>query len=117
MQYTLYEQIRWWLPIISAFGLIIKAYTSGKKNLSEFASRLLDNHLHGIETATTSTEVETKKTNALLTGQTGKLDMIQATLSEQHEKQLHVWHGVVKTLAILEDRTKASRTPRKKRNA
>jgi hypothetical protein len=117
MSYTLMEQIRWWLPIVSAFGLVIKAYTSTKKNVTEFAEKLLNNHLSGIETATTSTEVETKKTNALLTGQSGKLDMVQATLSEQHDKQLQVWDGVVKTLAIIEDRTRAVRTPRKKRNA
>jgi hypothetical protein len=111
MSYTLMEQIRWWLPIISAFGLIIKAYTSTKKNVAEFVERLLSNHLAHIETATVSNAEEAKQTNVLLKDHSGKLEMVQATLSDNHAKQLRVWSGVVKTLALIEDRT---RTPKRK---
>ncbi len=117
MQYTLMEQIRWWLPIASAFGLIIKAYTSTKKNVSEFVERLLSNHLAHIETATVSNAEEAKQTNVLLKDHSGKLEMVQDTLSAQHDKQLQVWDGVVKTLAIIEDRTRTARKalPKRKR--
>jgi hypothetical protein len=115
MQYTLYEQVRYWLPMISAFGLVIGAWRTGKKNLSEFCDTLLTNHLSHIQTATQSTEVETKKTNGLLSGQSGKLDMVQGTLNRHYEQQLQVWDGVVKTLAILEDRTRARKTTPKRK--
>jgi hypothetical protein len=113
--YTFYEQLRWWLPIISAFGLVIKAYTSTKKGVTEFAERLLDNHLAGIEAATTSTEVLTKKTNELLAGQSGKIDMVQSTLHDQQAKNLQVWAGILESLTILKERTPARRTCMAKR--
>ncbi len=117
MSYTIYEQVRYWLPLVSAFGLIIKAYTSGKKNVAEFCDRLLSNHLTHIEQATASTEIETKKTNELLTGQTGKLDMIQNTLVDHQGKNLQVWQGVTEALIVLKERTRVSRkgTPKRKR--
>ena len=114
--YTPYEILKWWLPIISAFGLVIKAYTSIKKALTEFTERLLNNHLSGIESATQSTEVETKKTNALLVGQTGKIEMVQNTLADHQEKNLIVWQGVLESLTILKERSRAhkSATPKRK---
>ena len=112
MQYTIMEQIRWWLPIVSAFGLVIKAYTTSKKSLATFCDTLLTNHLTHIETATTSTEVETKKTNVLLADNTGKLVMVQNTLADHQEKNLIVWQGVLDSLSILKERTRAcTRTP------
>jgi hypothetical protein len=117
MQYTLYEQLRWWLPIISAFGLVIKAYTSTKKSVTEFAERLLNNHLSGIETATISTEKETKVTNSLLRDNTGKLDMLQATVTDHHEKNLQVWTAVTENLTVLRERTRACSPSRSKRSA
>ena len=112
------EQIRWWLPLVSGFALVIKAYTSTKKSVTEFAERLLNNHLSGIETATQSTEVETKKTNAILQAQTGKIDMVQNTLADHQEKNLMVWQGVLESLTILKERTRIPRktTPKRKRN-
>ena len=118
MSYTIIEQIRWWLPIISAFGLVIKAYTSGKKNVSEFCDRLLSNHLTHIEAATVSNAEEAKQTNVLLKDHSGKLDMVQNTLSVQHDKQLQVWAGVTEALIVLKERTRSPRkstTPKRKR--
>ncbi len=63
----LYSEIKFWLPLLTGFGMVVKAYLSGKKGVSEWASSLLDNHLHSIETATKSTEFETRRTNTLLT--------------------------------------------------
>jgi hypothetical protein len=117
MTYTFAEQIRYWLPMVSAFLLIVKAYTSGKKNVSEWASRLLDNHLVHIEQATTNTEVETRKTNELIAGQSGKIDMVQATLADQQTKNLEVWQGVLTQLAVIKERMRACgpKTPSRKR--
>ena len=85
---SLYGEIKFWLPMVTAFGIIVKAYLNGKKGVSEWASSLLDNHLHSIETATKSTESETRRTNTLLTeaatremATAGKVDMVQGTLN------------------------------------
>jgi hypothetical protein len=112
--YTAYEMIKWWLPIISFGGIVVKAYLTAKKNISEYAEKLLNNHLAGIETATKSTEVETKTTNKLLTDVYGQNTMVMNTMNQHQEKQMLVWDGVVKTLTILEDRTRVSRRARKK---
>jgi len=110
---TAYSEIKFWLPLITIITVFYKAKTA----VSGWADTLLNNHLSGIEKATVSTVTETKETNVLLRDHSGKLDMVQSTLTEQHMKQLQVWDGVVKTLAILEDRTKSSRraTPKRKR--
>ena len=114
--YTPYEVIKWWLPIVSAFGLVIKAYTSTKAGITEFAEGLLNNHLSGIEKATQSTEVETKKTNELLRDHAGKLDMVQATLNEQHGQNLIAYQGLLEGLTILKERTRACNKVSKSRS-
>jgi hypothetical protein len=99
--------------MITAFGLVIKAYLNGKKGVSEWASSLLDNHLHGIEVNTKSTEAETKRTNTLLSeaatreiATAGKVEMVQGTLNTHHERQLEVWKDVTENLAVLKERTR-----------
>ena len=113
MTYTPYEILKWWLPIISAFGIVIKAYTSAKKNVTDFADRLLSNHLAHIEDATVSTEKETKITNTLLKENTDKLDMVQGTLADHHDKNLQVWESVTTNLAILKERTRVCSSSRR----
>jgi hypothetical protein len=112
--YTAYEMIKWWLPILSFGGIIVKAYLTAKKNISDYADRLLSNHLVHIEEATKSTEVETKTTNKLLTDVYGQNMMVLNTINQHQEKQMLVWDGVVKTLAILEDRGSRRARVRKK---
>jgi len=120
MTYSITDQIRWWLPIVSAFLLTIKAYTTGKKNVASFCDKLLSNHLAHIQDATASTVIETKETNKLLATHSAKMNMVQATLEDHQKKNLIVWQGVIESLTILKERTRNPRkvtTPRKaKRN-
>jgi hypothetical protein len=109
----LYSELKWWLPMLTGFGMVIKAYLNGKRGVSEWASSLLDNHLHSIETATKSTESETRRTNTLLTeaatremATAGKVDMVQGTLNTHHERQLEVWKEVAQALTVLKERTR-----------
>lgn len=112
---VLYTEAKFWLPLLSIFGLVIKAYVNGKKSVSEWADSLLNNHLHGIENNTKSTESETKETNKLLRDYAGKLDTVQGTLHAHHERQLQVWHGVTEALVVLKERTRAcNKTPKKR---
>lgn len=93
--HPVYEFIRFWLPLVTAAGLVIKAYFTIKKSVSVAAHSLLSNHMTHIQEAAIETVKETKRTNELLEAHT--------------EKEMQVWHGVVTTLSVLEDRT---RTPR-----
>ena len=121
----LYSELKWWLPMLTGFGMVIKAYLNGKRVVSEWASSLLDNHLHSIETATKSTESETRRTNTLLTeaatremATAGKVDMVQGTLNTHHERQLEVWKEVAQALTVLKERTRVcspSRRAKRKR--
>jgi hypothetical protein len=117
MTYTWAEQIRYWLPLVSAFLLIVKAYSTGKKNIATFCDRLLDNHLSHIEAATTATVTETQRSNVLLEGHAEKLEMVQNTLVDHQTKNLQVWQGVLESLTILKERTRNPRkvtTPKRK---
>lgn len=110
---TAYSEIKFWLPLITIITVFYKAKTA----VSGWANTLLNNHLHGIEQATASTVTETKQTNILLKDQSGKLEMVQNTLSAQHDKQLQVWAGVTEALIVLKERTRSPRksTPKRKR--
>lgn len=120
---SFYAGLKFWLPLASAFALIIKAYGTAKKNVSEWADKLLNNHLTHIEAATGATHTETIKTNTLLASAAlADMDVARKvadtrvaldTYNEKHEK---VWQGVLNTLTVLEDRTaRTSRTPRSPR--
>jgi hypothetical protein len=106
---TAYTELKYWLPMVTIATIIWKAKTA----VTVWADQLLNNHLHSIQSATMSTEVETKKTNSLLGDNTGKLNMLQNTVHDHQEKELRVWEGVVNTLSILEDRTSRG-TPKKR---
>lgn len=101
MNYTIMEQVRWWLPIASAFALVVKGYLAAKKSISEGMHQLLNNHLDHIQTATMDTHAATLETNKLL--------------SEHNEKEMKVWEGVVNQLTRLDERTRPRRTPRPRR--
>jgi hypothetical protein len=120
----IYNEAKFWLPMITIFTIVIKAYLNGKKSVSEWADSLLNNHLHGIEQATKSTEVETKTTNKLLSeaaqrelATAGKVDMVQNTLHEHHGRELQVWQSVAEALTVLKERTRACSRPVAKRKS
>jgi hypothetical protein len=111
-----YEAVKFWLPLITIIGLIVKAYGSAKNNIGEWAHTLLNNHLSHLEAAATATKEETIKTNDILK-QSGnhfetvvnKLDTVFETINTHQERQMQVWDGVTKTLTILEDRSGRAR--------
>jgi hypothetical protein len=109
-----YSEIKYWLPLISIATILWKARTA----VTEWADKLFSNHLSHIEEATVSNAKEAKETNVILNTQSGKLDMVQNTLADNQTKNLLIWDGVVRTLALLEDRTReVHKTPKRKRHA
>lgn len=117
-----YTGLKYWLPLISAFGLVMKGWKSAKAEISKSMDTLLNNHLSHIQTATETTVTETKKTNELLTARhaeaaivVAKMEAFQKDQTEHNDRSMQVWQGVASTLAILEDRTR--RTPRPRRRS
>ena len=110
-----YEIIKFWLPLVSGFLLVVKAYFSAKRNVGEYANKLLNNHLHSIQDATIATVAETKRTNDILAKSVDKTNYIAAAVDDHTEKETQVWSGILQTLAILEDRSRKSSNARRKR--
>jgi hypothetical protein len=111
--YTIYDQLKFWLPIVTALGIVIKGYLTVKNNVSSWADQLLHNHMHHIEEAVKSNADEAMKTNALLTAAAEretsvgmKVDMVQATIHERSTQEAAVWKDVIEALTILKERTK-----------
>jgi hypothetical protein len=52
-----YEAVKYWLPLVTGFGLVIRAYSSTTKSINAWANALLNNHLHSIQEATQETVV------------------------------------------------------------
>ena len=50
-----YEAFKYWMPLGSGFYLVIRAYRSAGTKLTEWADKLLNNHLHHIQEATQNT--------------------------------------------------------------
>ena len=115
MTTPVYESIRYWLPLVSGFVMVVGLYRSAKKNISIWAETLFENHLQHIQAATTETVKETKETNKLLNTAAMNIADVKTTLADHNLKEGEVWSGVVKTLALLEDRTIACRTRRSPR--
>jgi len=46
---ALYEQLKFWLPVTTVIGLIIKGYLSAKKAAQTWANTMLDNHMAHIQ--------------------------------------------------------------------
>jgi hypothetical protein len=128
LAHVLYEGLKFWLPVVTGFGIVIKAYVHAAKKVAEtknsvqaWADTMLNNHLHSIQDATMQTVSETKKTNALLKDSAQQaiavadhVERVASTISSHQEKEAQVWAGVVKTLAIIEDRTAVVRRKSKK---
>src|SRR5208337_4603867 len=48
---SFYEALKFWLPVVTVVGLIIRGYLSAKKAASAWANTMLDNHMAHIQDA------------------------------------------------------------------
>lgn len=57
----IYEIVKYWLPLTTAGGLLVKAYLTVKKGVTGFADKILTGHLAGIQTNidTVATSIQT----------------------------------------------------------
>jgi len=86
----IYAAIKFWLPMVTAFGLIIKAYHSATTGITSWADKLLNNHLSHIQAAT-------ERTATLL-------EQAQREQKEYQAKDAEVQQGIVTSLEVLKDR-------------
>lgn len=140
MEYiVIYDQLKYWLPMASAFALAVKGFQVIKKSIDGWAETLFKNHLNHIQEATAATVEATNITNQLLTtaavnnletakhvaevkadllayttGITANVSSIKTDIKEHEDKEMTVWQGVVNTLTVLEDRSRI-KTPRRRR--
>jgi hypothetical protein len=110
---NLFSGVRFWLPMVTAFMLVVKGFLSIKASIAGWMDTLLNNHLSHIESATVNTHTETQKTNALLVASAAqdvqvaaKVAEVKTVVEEHQKKEELVWQGIVNTLVILEDRTR-----------
>lgn len=116
---NLYEALKWWGPILGFAAMAFKVRKDIITRADAWANTLLNNHLTHIQEATATTVVETKKTNTLLetaslkdSAVAQRVEDVRNTLVTHQEKEIQVWAGILKTLAILEDRTSPARKSR-----
>ena len=140
---VVYDQLKFWLPMVSAFVLAYKGFRSIKKSIDGWAETLFRNHLSHIQDATIATVAATNETNKLLVQAathavetaknveavktelafnradlTDNIRTVRTDLKDHGDKEMAVWMGVVNTLSLLEDRSRRvtpKRTPRRRR--
>ena len=106
--YTTYEVIKWWLPILSAFGIVIGAWRSARKLVTEWVERLLNNHLHHIElnTADAASALREQREEfvTLRKEQTQGFEMVRQDFSRHSEMDARIQQAILTNLEILKDR-------------
>lgn len=85
-----YAALKFWLPIITAFTMVYKAYGSAKTGITAWADKLLNNHLSHIQSATEETANLMRES-------------IQAD-SKYREQDARVQQEIITGIEILRDR-------------
>jgi hypothetical protein len=85
-----YAALKFWLPMVTAFVLVIKAYRTLSSGVTTWADKLLNNHLSHIQTATEAT--------ATLLAQSHK------DQQEYQKKDAETQQSIITSLEILKDR-------------
>lgn len=79
--------LKFWLPILSAFGLVIKGWRTAVEKVTAWADRLLNNHMHHIEANTAETAEAMRDLKTYL------------------ESNVAIQQSILTNLEILKDRT------------
>lgn len=102
---VLYETIKFWLPLATAGGFLIKAFLAGKRGVSTWASQLLDNHMAHIQQAA-------EDASASLSAMTESNRQIAETMKEMrgdfqqsYTENARVQTAILTNLEVLKDRT------------
>jgi hypothetical protein len=99
-----YEILKFWLPLISGFGLVIHGYRSAENGISAWADSLLNNHLHSIQAATEKTAatlVEVRDDGRKAATEVAK---VRENLQKHQDADEKVQREILTTLEVLKDR-------------
>jgi hypothetical protein len=108
MQYTAYEMLKFWLPLVTTFLMVMKGWTTGKKLVTSWAERLLNNHLHHIEANTAEAAQLLKDTHAEF--KTLRSDQAVSFMDVRRDMMLFmdgnnkIQQSILTNLEILKDR-------------
>jgi hypothetical protein len=110
--------LKYWLPVVSAFVLVIKGYISFSERVSAFADKFMANHmahvqlsLDGIRTASEATAavllahsetLEGIRTDSRLT--VGTITQVQGDLKDHEKSDDLVQQKILTSLEVLRDR-------------
>ncbi len=114
-----YAALKYWLPLLTAFTFIFKAYKSAEKKISvgftQWANKLLDNHLSHIQTATEDTAAAMRAFSTTAVSlleeirNEGKasshvIAQVQADLKAAQDKGDDRFHTIATDIAIIKER-------------
>jgi hypothetical protein len=111
MQSTAYEILKWWLPIITAFTLVIKGWSTVVKSVTEWAEKLLNNHLHHIQDNTAEAAELLRDTHAEF--KTLRADQATAFADSRRDMMAFmdannkIQQSILLNLEVLRDRDRA----------
>lgn len=84
---AIYALVKFWLPVITAFGLVIKGFHLASVGVSNWADRLLNNHLSHIED---SNERAATAISELASYHKESLSLQQAVIHEIQEQRADI---------------------------
>ena len=109
---AIYALIKFWVPIATGFGLVIKAYFAvkhgvqgWKTDITSWADALLNNHLNHIQAATETTAnllVEMRDANHQSAMAVAR---VATDLRDHQEASMVVQHQILTGLEVLKDRS------------
>jgi hypothetical protein len=96
--------MKFWLPIVSAFGLIVKAWFTIKKHVGDWAGTLLSNHLAHIQRACERTADSLEKQEVSVEQTARAVAKVAEDLKQHQDDDKEVQGRILGTLDVLKDR-------------
>lgn len=101
---AIYEIVKFWLPIATAFGLVIRGWKSAKGGVTQWADLLLNNHLSHIQTATEASASLLKEVRDNGVSAAAAVAQISQDLRLHEDSTLKVQRDILVGIEILKDR-------------
>ncbi len=83
MWLLIYAFIKFWLPIVTAFGLMIKGFFVLRSSMGDWAAKFLDNHMAHIQDVTEQSSVAVRE------------------LATYHKEMLRTQDSVVRSIELI----------------
>ena len=108
----IYNQLKYWIPLTTVCTMIYRAYRQASKSITDWADKLMSNHLTDIQAATERSAVLLEEVRDNQISQGVKVDLVAihsakvASDLEKHEQEDgKVQRDILTTLEVLKDRS------------